>query len=154
MEPLKGGTLVILPPELRNFYESRNDVSFVWDAFRFVASLKNVSYVFSRMSTIEQVLENSQIFTELTPMSCEEKYNLLSFANQIRESMMFECTSCNYCLDVCSHQIAIPNIIALYNRAMLFGKNPSMKITFSNLIEGSRGQNFCVSCGKCEIICP
>lgn len=154
MEPLKGGTLVMLPPELRNFYESRNGVSLVWDAFRFVASLKNVSYVLSGMSTIEQVLENSQIFTELTPMSCEEKYNLLSFANQIRESMMFGCTSCNYCLDVCSHQIAISNIIALYNSAMLFGKKPSMKITFSNLIEGSRSPNFCVSCGKCEIICP
>lgn len=154
MEPLKGGALVGLPPEFRASYESRAGASLVRDAFRFAASLKNVTYVLSGMSSIEQVRENTQVFAGLTPMNPDEKSCLLSFADQIRESMAFWCTACHYCVDACPHRIAIPDTLALYNNALLFGKKPAMKIIFSNLYEGSRSPALCVSCGKCEAICP
>lgn len=154
MEPLKGGVLVGLPETLRSFYESQSGVSLLHDAFRFVASLKNVSYILSGMSNVEQVQNNSQIFSDLKPMSDDEKERLLSFADRIRESMMHVCTSCRYCVDVCPKKIAIPDTLALYNSALLFGKKPSMKITFSNLLEGAHSSNLCLSCGKCENICP
>lgn len=154
MEPLKGGALARLPLEFCASYERQAGASIVRDAFRFAASLKNVTYVLSGMSSTEQVRENTQIFDGLTPMSSEEKSRLLSFANQIRGSMAFWCTACHYCVDECPHQIAIPDTLALYNSALLFGKKPAMKITFSNLCEGVRSPTLCVSCGKCEAICP
>lgn len=154
MEPLKGGVLAGLPLELCASYESQTGASLVRDAFRFAASLKNVTYVLSGMSSPEQVQENTQMFEGLIPMSPDEKSRLLSFADQIRERMAFWCTACHYCVDICPRQIAIPDTLALYNSALLFGKKPAMKITFSNLYEGFRSPALCASCGKCETICP
>ena len=150
MEPLKGG----LPPELCASYERLAGASLIQDAFRFAASLQNVTYVLSGMSSIEQVRENTQLFAKLTPMSLDEKSRMLSFADQIREGMAFWCTSCHYCVDVCPRRVAIPAVLALYNSALLFGKKPAMRIIFSNMHDESRSPALCVSCGKCETICP
>ena len=154
MEPLKGGTLLEIPPKLRACYENRSSASLVSDAFRFVASLKNVSYVLSGMSDEEQVLQNTRLFADLTPLCQDETAYLLSFADKIRESMIYRCTACHYCVDVCQNHIAIPDVLALYNSALLFGKKPSMRITFANLTEGPHSPVLCESCGNCEKICP
>ena len=70
MEPVKGGTLANLPKEaadlLRDFNPDASPASY---ALRFAASLDNVFMVLSGMNTMEQVLDNTSVFDNLTPLN-------------------------------------------------------------------------------------
>lgn len=78
MEPVKGGALASLPQEISvRFTDFDPLCSLASWALRWVASKPNVKVVLSGMSTMEQVKDNLDTFTDFTPLSLQEKKWLL-----------------------------------------------------------------------------
>ncbi len=70
MEPVKGGTLAKLTPELEAMYKAvRPDASIASWALRFVGSLPGVMTILSGMSTEEQMKDNIGTFAHFEPLT-------------------------------------------------------------------------------------
>ena len=153
MEPVKGGTLANLPPEaddlLKNFKPRASAASY---ALRFAASLDNVIMVLSGMNTMEQVIENTNIFDNFEPVSEAEKQLLSKVVNIIEKCTEIPCTSCGYCMEVCPKNISIPQLFGLYNNYKINGNFSRM---YHDRITYNRGKaSDCLNCHRCEHNCP
>ena len=153
MEPVKGGTLANLPPEaddlLKNFKPDASAASY---ALRFAASLDNVMMVLSGMNTMEQVIENTNIFNNFEPVSESEKQLLSKVVEIIEKSTEIPCTSCGYCTEVCPKNISIPQLFGLYNNYKINGNFSGM---YHDRITYNRGKaSDCLNCHRCEHNCP
>ena len=74
MEPVKGGTLASLTPELEAIYKGiRPEASIASWALRFVASLPGVMTILSGMSSEEQMADNVATFRAFSPLTEVEK---------------------------------------------------------------------------------
>lgn len=82
---------------LREFNPDASPASY---ALRFAASLDNVFMVLSGMNTMEQVLDNTSVFDNLTPLNEDEKEILEKVIKIIEKSIEIPCTSCGYCMSV------------------------------------------------------
>ena len=153
MEPVKGGTLANLPKEaadlLREFNPDASPASY---ALRFAASLDNVFMVLSGMNTMEQVLDNTSVFDNLTPLNEDEKEILEKVIKIIEKSVEISCTSCGYCMEVCPKNIPIPQLFGLYNNYKI---NNNFSNMYHNRIIYNRGKSSdCLNCHRCEKNCP
>ena len=94
MEPIKGGSLVNLPPEAQQVFDALQGGSNASYALRFAAGFENMMMVLSGMSTIEQMQENVSFMAE--PQLLNERE--MEAVNKVREvyaSMdMIPCTAC------------------------------------------------------------
>lgn len=153
MEPVKGGTLAKLPPEADNLLRSFNPgASAASYALRFAASLDNVIMVLSGMNTMEQVIENTDIFDNFKPVSKTEKQLLSEVVDIIEKCTEIPCTSCGYCTEVCPKNISIPQLFGLYNNYKINGNFSGM---YHGRITYNRGKaSDCLNCHRCEQNCP
>lgn len=153
MEPVKGGTLAVLPKEaemmLRQMQPDRSIAS--W-AIRFAASLEAVEIVLSGMNTLEQMADNMQ---EMECLKKEEKQALEKAAEKIRSQTAIPCTACNYCAANCPQQIPISQYFALYND---YKRNPEedwkMQYVYDGFAKTHGKASDCVGCQNCEKNCP
>ena len=85
MEPVKGGMLAKLRPELEAKLRSvrPEDSAASW-ALRFVGSLPGVMTILSGMSEEAQMLDNIRTFTEFEPLSAKEK----ALLEEVRDEML------------------------------------------------------------------
>ena len=98
MEPVKGGTLVNLQPELEDMLKAAHpDSSAASWALRFVGSLEGVMTVLRGMSNEEQMEENLHIFLEFEPLSEEEKQVVDAVVKKMLNMPLSLCTACRYC---------------------------------------------------------
>ena len=157
MEPVKGGTLVNLPPEAVQLMKEQNpDMSIPSWAIRFAASLDNVMMVLSGMSSYEQMEDNTSYMENFVPYS-EEEYKVLdTVIDLFNKTNPIPCTACGYCVDGCPMGIPIPKYFGLYNNDQLaFTKNKSNNETYyRNLSDVTVKASRCIRCGKCEKACP
>ena len=144
MEPLRGGKLANLKPELFG------GASPVEQAFRWLMGLENVQMILSGMSSIAQIEDNLRIFEERRPLSEEETQRLYDIAEGMKNSL--PCTSCRYCCDGCPVGLDIPQIIAAYNDHR-FAANFNITRFIESLPEGKRPGD-CIGCGACMQVCP
>ena len=158
MEPVKGGSLAVLPEyiteEMRSVHPEWSVPS--W-AVRFAASHKNVFMVLSGMSNIRQMDDNSSYMQDFVPLTEEEKAICLRAAEKIRTDIAVPCTACSYCTDGCPMQIAIPKYFALLNEEKKIIKPwgwKSGKEAYEELTKTFGKASECVGCGQCEGICP
>ncbi len=157
MEPIKGGSLAVVSPEVEKMFKDYNpDASIASWAVRFVASLKNVVMVLSGMSNEEQMADNLSYMKDFVPMNEEELALVTKAAEIIRNDIAIPCTACRYCVDDCPMQIAIPDYFKIYNRLkQLQGTQEWERRNEYNRVAENHGKaSACVECGMCENHCP
>ena len=156
MEPVKGGTLASLTPELEGMYKAvRPEASVASWALRFVGSLPGVMTILSGMSTAEQMADNIGTFAHFEPLNDAEK----ELVSKVRDIMLnvpqIGCTSCRYCTPGCPMHISIPDIFRAVNTMTLYGDVFRPKAFYCGLISQGYGRaSECIACGQCEGVCP
>jgi hypothetical protein len=156
MEPVKGGTLAALKPELEEMYRAaRPSASVASWALRFVGSLPGVMTILSGMSTEEQMNDNIGTFTRFEPLSEEEK----ELVDKVRTIMLnvpqIGCTSCRYCTPGCPMNISIPDVFRAVNTMNLYGDVFRPKAFYGGVVGQGHGRaSDCIACGQCEGVCP
>lgn len=117
MEPYKGGFLADVPEEAEKIMKEYNpDKSVVSWAMRFVANLDDVSVVLTGASNLEQLESNISEIKNAPPLSDEELEIIKEVSEIINSNITVDCTTCRYCVDVCSEEIDIAKVFDLYNK--------------------------------------
>jgi len=155
MEPVKGGTLAVMPDEAAAILKAKApDASLASWAIRYAASLDNVMAVLSGMSNEEQMTDNVSTMDAFVPLN-EEEYGLLDkAADKLRELAMIPCTGCRYCVNDCPMSIQIPDIISCLNHYKVYGRSGKMKKKYFSFAEDGALASACINCGQCESVCP
>ncbi len=151
MEPCRGGALASLDEQAEALLRAaRPKDSIASWAFRFLQSLPNVMVVLSGMNTMEQLMENIEIFSKDEPTTEEEKGLLQKAVSTMVDSL--PCTGCRYCCDACPQGLDIPKLISIYNE-LSFDRPNTLQYTLGAMTEDEL-PGACIQCGSCKELCP
>lgn len=152
MEPIKGGSLLSLPPHLKDRIEqvAHND-SIASLSLRWVAEHENVPVILSGMSTPEHVIENVATLSNPQPLTEEQHSTLDEVGSCMRSQLGNGCTSCSYCMP-CPFGVDIPGSFEMWNTFRLFGKYEQIKKRWESM--GDKGPLSCTQCMTCVSLCP
>ncbi|SCP98792.1 aldo/keto reductase [Anaerobium acetethylicum] len=155
MEPVKGGTLASLPPELEAMLkELRPDDSIASWALRYVASLDGIMTILSGMSNLEQMQDNLKTMGDFSPLSEKEREHLNLMTEKLLAADTIPCTGCRYCVDGCPQQILIPDMIRAFNTVKTYKGDQRPFFFYDSLTKDGHRASACVQCGVCESVCP
>ncbi len=156
MEPVKGGNLASLKPELEDKLKAvRPDKSIASWAFRFVASLPGVMTILSGMTHEDQMQDNIGTFTNFEPLSEQERVVLDEVTAIMLNIPQIGCTACRYCCDGCPMHISIPDVFRTINTMTLYDEDFRPRSFYNGLVSSGSGRAAdCIGCGQCESVCP
>lgn len=155
MEPVKGGTLAQVAPEIEKLMkDARPDQSTASWALRFAASLDGVATVLSGMSDRSQMEDNLRTFQNFEPLTEEDRIVLQNVVSAMEKIPTIPCTSCRYCVDGCPNGIRIPDIFRAFNTLRSYGEADRARGYYEKLVKESGRASDCVACGQCESVCP
>lgn len=155
MEPVKGGTLANLAPELEaRFRAARPEASNASWALRFVGSLPGIMTILSGMSHEDQVRDNIRTFTHFEPLSESEKAVVDEVTKIMLDTPLIGCTACRYCCAGCPMKISIADVFRAVNTIRLYHEQFRPKAFYSGLVARSARASACIACGQCESVCP
>lgn len=155
MEPVKGGSLATMPPQVQELFKEVNPQLSVpsW-AMRFAASLEGVITVLSGMSVEAQMADNLSYMEDFQPLS-EKEQETVKKAVEILDSLpTIPCTKCKYCVDGCPQRINIPDIFGAMNKLITYNDVPGAKRDCANATKDGGKASDCIACGACEAHCP
>lgn len=158
MEPVKGGTLALVPEHVERLFKSHNSEMSVssW-AIRFCAGLENVKMVLSGMSNMEQMVDNTNYMMDFQPLTDADKDVVWKAVDMLNSNIEIPCTGCAYCVDGCPMKIAIPKYFSLYNadKQEVKEKGWTPQGEYYDRLTHTFGKaSACVGCGQCEKVCP
>ena len=154
MEPVKGGSLVNIPQEAKEIFDSLSGGSAASYAIRFAAGFDGIFMVLSGMSDMEQMRDNIGFMKEFKPLGETELTAIDKVCGIIRKKNMIPCTACRYCTDGCPKQIKIPDLFACMNAKKVFSDwNSEFYYREVHTTKGNKASD-CIKCGKCEEACP
>lgn len=152
MEPVRGGALARVPGVVKNMFSEKDEsLSVASWAIRFTASLEGVFMVLSGMSDMAQLKDNMGYMKAFVPLTEEEKALCLKAGEIIANKDTVPCTACRYCAEECPEKIAIPELLALYNKKI--NGDEVAKEEYEILTRESSPES-CIKCKKCEKMCP
>ena len=157
MEPVKGGTLATLHPDVQKIFKDANpDASIPSWAIRYVASLPNVMMVLSGMSNMAQIEDNVSYMKDFKPLSESEQNTVQAALKKMEEIPTIPCTACRYCVDDCPMHINIPEIFKAMNTNTVYQTLDIAKRDYLNRAVGADGgrASDCLHCYSCEGHCP
>ncbi len=158
MEPVKGGSLAVVPPEVEKvFKDAEPNMSVASWAIRYAASLPGVMMVLSGMSTMDQLLDNTSYMQNFKPLDDEEKHTVEKAIRTLHAAISIPCTACRYCVEFCPMKIAIPDYFALFNAEKQERSDKpfnAQRIYYANLTKSHGKASSCLSCHLCEQHCP
>lgn len=154
MEPVKGGSLVNLPPEAKAIFDSLDGGSYASYAIRFAAAQEGVFMVLSGMGDMSMVQDNCGYMQDFVPLNDREQAAVNAVCGIFRGLGTVACTGCRYCMEVCPKQIAIPAIFACLNAKKIFQNWSSAYYYRNSQGPGVGKASDCVACGACEESCP
>ncbi|MCD8069266.1 MAG: aldo/keto reductase [Lachnospiraceae bacterium] len=153
MEPVRGGRLADVGPDANALLqEAHPDWSAASWALHFVKSLPQVQVVLSGMSTLDQIVDNVNTFSDGIALSEEETKTVYKAAALYRKYLSVPCTACRYCCDDCPMRIEIPKFIAIYNEMKLEGRG-GIKQKLEKAESAGKPAD-CIGCGCCTGHCP
>ena len=159
MEPLRGGRLVSLLPEMakkifENYPVKRSAAE--W-GLRWLWNQKEVTVVLSGMGSEAMLSENLRVAKNVTVGELGEKEEKLyaEVVKAINENVKVGCTGCGYC-QPCPKGVDIPGTFAAYNRWHSEEKGGAFMdyLKCTTLRKNSTAASNCIGCGKCEKHCP
>ena len=155
MEPVKGGSLVTMTPDVQELFKSvRPELSVASWAIRFVASLDGIITVLSGMSTLEQVADNVSYMENFQPLNEEEQATVKKAVELINALPTIPCTACKYCVDGCPMSINIPGVFRAVNANIMFNNLERAKDRYRDATEHGGKASDCIQCGQCMEHCP
>ena len=163
MEPLKAGTLVRpedMPRNVKELFEAspvRQD--YVTWALRWLFHQPELTTAICGMTTEEQLETDLRAVEGVAPgcMSGEELETIRQVYEAYSGLTRVRCSACAYCMP-CPMGVDIPGVFRSYNYATLYlnANEPGNDIClqYLNNVNGGHGADRCVSCGRCETLCP
>ena len=103
------------------------------------------------MSTVEQVKENVQTFSEEKNLTKKEIDLLMTAAERFKNKVQVPCTACRYCCAPCPQSINIPGFLKVYNNYKVDGP---MALEDLKDVESQGRSADCLECGACMHHCP
>ncbi len=154
MEPVKGGSLANFNEKIEKKLKDYNpNVSVASWAFRWVASLPNVKVILSGMSTMEQVEDNIETFSNYKPLNKEEYKIIQEVRSDVLDLSKVDCTSCGYCIP-CPYGVDIPGNFRVYNNHSMYENDGYVKWMMGEMAKRGASADICVDCGECLPKCP
>lgn len=155
MEPVKGGTLSVLRPEIADILKVVDpDASPSALAIKFAASLEGVEMVLSGMSTMDQTKDNLSYMADFKPLTNEQIEIMINAGMKIKEIPTIPCTACDYCADGCPQNIPISKFIRAYNNYIMFDNEGRLRGDVRWMSKELASPDSCIGCGACENVCP
>lgn len=155
MEPVKGGSLAGMTPEIQNLMrEEKPDASIASWAMRYAASLDGIITVLSGMSDQAQLEDNVKTLADFQPLSGKERDILQRVVEILDNIPLIPCTACKYCVDDCPQKIDIPSILSTSNQYTLYNNLPGSQRQYGFATNKKGKASDCIACGACEGICP
>jgi predicted aldo/keto reductase-like oxidoreductase len=156
MEPLRGGALTgKIPNDIESKWNEISQRSNIRWSLDYIWNYKNVKILLSGMSTIKQVIDNTNHASASDAGIIDEKsHEIISqVKNLYKSKIKIDCTGCKYCLP-CPQQVAIPSIFKFFNDASIFEDLEGQKNMYHRFISPDNMPSKCVECGICEANCP
>lgn len=161
MEPLRGGNLAKMPPEVKAFFDEAEHrrsaaewaLRWVWnhpEVTCLLSGMNDETHIEENLRIADEALPNSLTATELEIISCAEK--------TYRKLMKVNCTGCRYCMP-CPAGVAIPECFDAYNSELWGNKIEGLFRYLFMVARPLRDQpdgfaSRCTECGECEEKCP
>ncbi|WP_424244221.1 hypothetical protein Dip510_001421 [Elusimicrobium posterum] len=153
MTPLRGGALTSLTGSAKAVIEREapqdTQASF---GLRWVSGRENCFTVLSGMSSMTQLEENVETFTNFRPFTEEENKTAQKVADILHSHGEINCTTCNYCYE-CPRGIAIPAIFLMYNEYKASGDTEAFIKKYDALNDRYKADK-CIHCNLCNANCP
>ena len=155
MEPVKGGTLASLKPELEDMFRKiRPEASMASWALRYCASLPGVVTTLSGMTHDDQMQDNLNTFSNFEPLTDEESRTVAEVSRIMLDIPQIGCTACKYCTDGCPMNISIPDVFRAVNNIRLYGDSGRPHSFYNTVVMTHGRASECIGCGQCEGVCP
>jgi len=162
MEPVKGGSLSNLTPEVANVFKTADaGASLASWALRFALGLDGVVTVLSGMSSFEQIQNNIEVADAAEPLTDADMKVIANAMEELKKVPTIPCTACGYCVPDCPQQINTPKIIGILNDYLkyqnIIGTKRMYGLTTDAAFFGHRQSapaSECIACGVCEQHCP
>ncbi|MCL1972147.1 MAG: aldo/keto reductase [Endomicrobia bacterium] len=153
MSPLRGGALTRLTGSaaavLRDEAPNDTQASF---ALRWVAGRENNFTVLSGMSSMAQMEENVETFSNYRPFTEKEEEIIAKVSAILQKKGEINCTTCNYCID-CPRGIQIAIIFDAYNSYRATGNAEAFLKRYDSLKDREKADR-CIKCNLCNENCP